>query len=529
MSAARAGLEYCAAMLADSAVDVVSWSTTHPPEPGAWSIPRPRISAALESALDRVSVVEVVAPAGFGKSTALADWARSRPGPVAWVSLSAQNRNPDRLAVVLDSAFRAAMRFVPGHDEFTAREANGDRSSALVAAWIRALDQAHSRVVLVVDDCHVVPDLLLRGPVSALLEAAPRQLDLVLVSRAADQFMVRRRANGAAALIDAHTLRMTRDEVAAAALAAGRAIDEDVATTITQETGGWPVAVGLELLTPGVALPRADETVRAYIQNEVLDRLPSRLRQLVLSTCLVERFTVRAARELSGFSDVRPLLDDLLARGLFLTRVSDATGRISYQWHSRFARECREVLRHDRPEELERLSRETVAVLRDSDPLAALEVASKGEAPDLVRDLLADHWLPLLLAGDTALLRESLDSLPLRLRAGSTMMVIDAALGDLQGDLAVARMVMDRAGYALAAGEGRERLALAQGQLLITDSADPARGGVRRGRCVPAYGTLPGRTFLRCDRVPARVGRNAFAAQARASAGVVADGRTNGG
>lgn len=443
----------------------VPWSALRAPEPGAWFVPRPRLAERLETAITEHPIVEVVAPGGFGKTTALAHWASRRAGATAWVSVNSHTRNPQRLAVGVGRALAEAMQGRLGSEVLAHSEEAGTAAGA-VAQWIDALESARERVVLVVDDVHHAPGILDDGPLALLLEALPQNLCVVLTSHTASPSLVRLRVAGSVGLLGADDLRMNRDEVEAVSRALDRPVEADVIDSIHADTGGWPVAVGLELLAPGVAMPMAGEPLRDYIQHEILAKLPDDLVTLVLSTSLLERFDPSAAQRVSGLSEVESLLGDLLQRGLFLTRTSHRRGQISYRWHAGIARECRELLRSSRPAEFVARARTAVGILQHDDPVAALDVARAAGQVDLVVAILEDHWLPLLVEGDLDVLRDSVHALTPELRTDPVVLAIEAALAHLTRDNALAAMLTDSARAAGRPGDIRARLALAQVRLM---------------------------------------------------------------
>src|SRR5215471_2377837 len=81
--------------VAVSGRDVLLATKLHPPRPRPGFVPRPRLVSQLDEGLDR-GLVLVCAPAGYGKTVALADWARRYGRPVAWLSLDAGDNDPVR-------------------------------------------------------------------------------------------------------------------------------------------------------------------------------------------------------------------------------------------------------------------------------------------------------------------------------------------------------------------------------------------------------------------------------------------------
>lgn len=445
------------------------WMAIRPPEPAPGIVPRPRLVEVLTEAVAGTSAVEIVAPAGFGKSTVLAEWARAQSCPVGWVSLSTHAQNPQRLAnVVLASLAAAAATAGDEYAQLARLRGRAAPLQELLGELLTALDALPDRVVLALDDAHEVPGLTEHGLVADLLAAAPRHLSIVLATRAPAPGLVRHRPTGRAVQVAADDLRMTLDEVIEVGRRVDARLDGDDADQIVRATGGWPVAVRLDLLTPGSTLPGTEESVGEYIELEVLARLPAPLREVALRTTVLDQFDHWTARELSGRDDVEQLLADAEARGLFLTRISH-DGHVAYRWHARFAQVCRALLRRSDPAEFVRLCRTAARLAGPTDPLAALDVARVAGDPDLVLGTIAAHWLSLVIEGDLDVLRAAVDGLPQSHREDPVILVVEAVCADLGGQRAVATMLLEQATGRATESSDRARLALARGRLLVID------------------------------------------------------------
>ena len=75
--------------------DVLLATKLNMPRPGPGLVPRPRLAQRLEDGLRR-GLVLVCAPAGYGKTVLLADWARNGEHPAAWLSLDTGDNDPAR-------------------------------------------------------------------------------------------------------------------------------------------------------------------------------------------------------------------------------------------------------------------------------------------------------------------------------------------------------------------------------------------------------------------------------------------------
>ena len=75
--------------------DALLATKLHRPGPRPGLVPRPRLAGQLEAGLDQ-GMVLVCAPAGYGKTVLLADWALAGQRPVAWLSLDPGDNDPVR-------------------------------------------------------------------------------------------------------------------------------------------------------------------------------------------------------------------------------------------------------------------------------------------------------------------------------------------------------------------------------------------------------------------------------------------------
>jgi len=92
--------------------DVLLATKLHVPRPRPDLVPRPRLAECLDEGLAR-GLMLVCAPAGYGKTVLLADWARRGQQPVAWLSLDAGDNDPARfwrhgVAALNQAAHRAS-------------------------------------------------------------------------------------------------------------------------------------------------------------------------------------------------------------------------------------------------------------------------------------------------------------------------------------------------------------------------------------------------------------------------------------
>ena len=317
----------------------------HPPPDRPTAVARPRLHARLDAAV-RFPVALVAAPAGYGKSTAVAQWARARDRAPAWWSLEPSDAPPERFAPLL--AVAAASGW--GLDVAVP---DGAAPADHVAALLGALERApEADRVLVLDDVHELgPALeafeLLRG----LLDHLPDGVAVLLVSRVdPDLPLARWHLEGRLDRVVADDLRFLDGEAADLLAALGVALRPSLVRTLVQRTEGWGAGLHLAALGLRGRAPDAvadfverftgtDPYVLAYLAEEVLQRLPPGLQDFLLRVSVADVLDVATAVKLSGRPDAAELLAEAERAHLFLYPV-DAAAR-TVRFHASF----RELLR----------------------------------------------------------------------------------------------------------------------------------------------------------------------------------------
>jgi LuxR family transcriptional regulator, maltose regulon positive regulatory protein len=163
--------------------DALLATKLHLPRPRPGVVARPRLLARLSEGMRR-ELVLVSTPAGFGKTTLLAEWVRAGQRPAAWRSLDEADNDPARfwrhVAAGLDSVhpgIAERVRALLGPPPLASFEAP-------VKALVNELAELAEDVVLVLDDYHVIHSAAVHASVEFLLQHSPPTLRLVLASRA---------------------------------------------------------------------------------------------------------------------------------------------------------------------------------------------------------------------------------------------------------------------------------------------------------------------------------------------------------
>jgi len=215
-----------------------------------FAIPRPRLGTVSHADLveaahsSQCRLVAITAPAGYGKSTFLAEWARSEDRPVGWVSLDRFDDDPATLLVSLASGYcRAGL----GSTDLVAGMA-GPGLSVLGRAAPRLASEVRASTVpfvIMLDDLQVLKSAACHDVLGVVMAGIPPGSQLVVASRAEQPHLPRLRALGDALEFGASDLALdamgTRQIFANAQLS----LTPELAAAVTERTEGWPAGIYL--------------------------------------------------------------------------------------------------------------------------------------------------------------------------------------------------------------------------------------------------------------------------------------------
>ncbi len=410
-------------MVIDHPLQLVLPTRISPPQFLDMWVSRERLLSKLDAITAQVTLI--VAPAGFGKSTLVAQWLSSRirtvgmarqsgaaPPSVAWLTLDEHDQDGLRLLTYLAAAVERA---APGALAATLELLNAPHSAPLYAileAFLVELDALPAGLTLVLDDYHTLSSEPVHQLMAYLLRHLPRACRLVLISRADPPLpLARLRAERQLAELRAADLRFTLTEtVALLTTLEGAPPDPARAAALHAQTEGWPIALHLAALAGAdgrlaEALPgRARRQIAEYLADEVLARQPPEVQAALPALAVPERFCAGLAAALLGAPEQpglgETLIERLEAGNLFVIPL-DEEGRW-YRFHALFRDLLRRRLRQTGGAGLERTLQRRAAAwlavdgqveeavrlfLAAGDDDAAARTMEQALAPELGRNL----------------------------------------------------------------------------------------------------------------------------------------------
>ena len=393
------------------ALDLVVSKLRSPPT-RAGTVPRSSLIDRLERE-DARPIVSVVAPAGYGKTTLLSQWAERNGQAFAWVSVDEADNDAK---VLLSYVATALDRVQPVGERVFEALASPESSvpGSVVPRLGSALWSMTTPVVLILDDVHLLRNSECRAALSVLADHVPAGSRLVLAGRDEPPVRVARlRAEGRLAEIGPGDLSLTVQEAASLLRAAEVVlVDEDV-TELHRRTEGWPVGLYLAALylrqggSPrgaAASFGGDDRFVSAYVESEFLARISSSQREFLTRTAALERMSGPLCEAVLEVPGSAAALAGLAQSNLLLVPL-DHRGQW-YRYHHLFRDLLLAELERVEPGLLPVLRRRAAAWYLDQDlPEEALEYSILAGDVSTVARLLQTLWSPVYRHGRTATLQ----------------------------------------------------------------------------------------------------------------------------
>ncbi|MEV0673337.1 AAA family ATPase [Mycobacterium sp. NPDC050441] len=330
-------------------------ATVGRPAAGLAGVPRPGVTRVLRGS---TGLVVVVAPAGYGKTTAVAQWDDADERPFAWARLDNLDNDPAHLLLHLATALDQIRPIDPAVLHYL--QGAGRAGTQLVTAFVQALETS-GPAVLVLDDVHELSATAAVDTLRALVDLAPESATLALVARQMPALdLAKRRLEGRVVEIGIPELQLSGSEGAAAFAAIGGGADQATIARVLDKCEGWAAGVVMAALAlrdgaPAEVVTGRHRLVADYLVEEVLSQLDPDTATFLMESAVLDRFCAGELDVLLGRADSAAMLDAIIRSGNMFLVSLDAQG-VWYRYHQLFGDLLRARLRDRDPDRFRELA-----------------------------------------------------------------------------------------------------------------------------------------------------------------------------
>ncbi|WP_417501705.1 HTH-type transcriptional regulator MalT [Marinobacter sp.] len=391
------------------------------PLPPPALLPREKFNDALHS-LEPVNLLLVHAPAGYGKTTTIAERLAAQQARAAWIHLESSDNNPERFASYLASALNIATEGACQHVLNNLQTQGYANLEAILTDLLAALPQDDDPLYLVLDDYHLINNSEIHEILRFLLKHVPCYLTVVLISRTIPPVGVARlRMQGRLAEITSRDLGFEPDE--AQQYLQNRLpfeiAREDIERAV-RRIEGWVSALQLLSASASTSIEFSDfvdqlkygnQYIFDYFDELVGNDLSEQQRRFLMRTSILERFNAGMIMRVMGDTDGQALLNSLLAMGLFIAPADNTT--LWFRYHPLFSVYLRHLLScttHENQRDLHQRASDAWLELDHAEEAAKHAIAA--EDPQRITRVLSLHGQKFFTEGQFSLLQRCLDTLP---------------------------------------------------------------------------------------------------------------------
>jgi LuxR family maltose regulon positive regulatory protein len=315
------------------------------------TVPRLRLLERCQAVLG-YKLALISAPAGFGKTTLLSEWARGQPPlGVAWLSLEEGENEPKRFWEYLIVALKT-IRPEVGEDSMNLlRYLDPAPLESVLTPLINDLVKIPEDIFLVLDDYHFIHSQVVHDGLTFFLEHMPSRVHLVIGTRIDPPLpLARFRGKGTVLEIGTDDLRFTLEEATSLLTGSGVSVlSREEIEALNHRTEGWAAGLKMAMLSLSgkkdvsefvSSFTGSYRYIMDYLIEEVLERQPPYVRDFLLRTSVLERLSGSLCDAVTGRTEGDRMLHDCENANLFIVPLDES--REWYRYEHLFA----DLLRH---------------------------------------------------------------------------------------------------------------------------------------------------------------------------------------
>ena len=388
----------------------------------AQHVGRPRLIEKLNGGLDKALIL-VSAPAGFGKTSAVAEWVACCTPPVAWLSLDEGDKDPIRFLTYFTAALQTIEPDIGRRLLGVLQSPQPPTIEWALTELLNEITAITHEIVVVLDDYHAVDSAAVDGAITFILEHQPEQMHLVIATREDPALpLPQLRTRGRMTELRVNDLRF-------AAAEAGEFLSRVMGLTLSTEdvealearTEGWIAGLQLAALSmQGGQDPTAfirsftgsHRFVLDYLVEEVLGRQLERVQTFLIRTSILDSLCGPLCEAVlpADSGPAQETLEHLERLNLFIVPLDNE--RRWYRYHQLFADLLRQRLQQSTIDAADLHQRASAWYEDEGFEIEAFQHAAAANDIQRAARLLEGRGTPLHLRGGMLPALSWLDSLP---------------------------------------------------------------------------------------------------------------------
>jgi LuxR family transcriptional regulator, maltose regulon positive regulatory protein len=304
---------------------------------------RPQLTTLLEENSTR-KLTLLCAPAGYGKTTLVNEWAMHTSLSTTWLELEKQDNQIERFWIYFITALQNIYPNIGKSALVMLYSADSLPIERALTSLINDIAAVTESMAIILDNYHLITEAAVHDGISFFLDHLPPQLHLMIASRSIPSLPIARlRGLGQLTELYATDLRFTLNEIEILCNQLNNYdLSPDELRLLEEQTEGW--ITGLQLLNlalqnhtggRGLNFTGNHRHIADYFLEEVFEQQPNYLQDFLLYTSILDRFNSDLCNTVTKRNRSREMIDTLERENLFIVPLDES--RVNYRYHRLFA------------------------------------------------------------------------------------------------------------------------------------------------------------------------------------------------
>lgn len=381
---------------------------------------RPRLIDALEDGISRYKLTHISAPAGYGKTTLLTQWASTTNYDIAWLSLSDDIHDLVNFLRYVLRAWERSWSDVKDTSFGLLLNSSSVDIDQVLTSFINVADTISNDIVFVLDDYHLIDSVSIHEALSFLIDNLPATVHFIVSERGESPLPIARyRAKNIVHEFRADDLKFRVDETSDYLQdLMGLSLTSEKLSDLCNQSEGWIAAIHLAVLAirrkqqiPDKIISGDQRFISDYLYEDVLAHLDEDTQQFLMRTSILAELCPSLCNAVLGMDNARSILDKIERENLLLIPLDSR--RTWFRYHNLF-RECLlEYLNQEYPDDIPGYRRRAAKWYFEHDmPEQAFQYALAAADSNIVNQIFERYFPAKLQGGELQVLGRWLDAIP---------------------------------------------------------------------------------------------------------------------